>query len=550
MADQDDELDNGADIDSEIASNDGPPVGVSSLKLDAPSASSSMNPALQEYLQNKQQLASAQQESRRNEMLTGLARASASLSAGLAHSNVPVNEAPFNAMAATDQQPVTDVLNAQKSQAADLSNQQALMATQKQAGDSDPNSPQSIAAKNLIKRLYPGKFDDATLDSLSAADVGNSIMKPLELDQKINEHKDEMASKAADRKENAATRADAKSTADQNKAYTDLVQKAESARSNQAVQQAQLAIQNASRALKLADSGKPVSRQDLALLAEEMGKIATGGVPSDHGVQSLMPDNLQTRLAKLKEFLTNNPTDAEAAEYVKRNISYLHDMTDVSNDTLKNYHRNLLNGYKDRIGESQRAEYEKTYHLDNNDQAAISSPAGQDHAARAADILAKRQAAKSAQAPAVPIPNYAAPAGPPQPSPLLPQPPPAANVAQEGYAYGGIVQPPGFQHVRQPLAPKLPMMKPMHAPRSPKEMMPAMDKAMTQPAHFACGGEVHSYKQGGTVPGQPNVPFDSPVNDTVNAKLTPKEEVLPLSITQSKTPALAAYLHMKMRGYK
>jgi hypothetical protein len=62
-------------------------------------------------------------------------------------------------------------------------------------------------------------------------------------------------------------------------------------------------------------------------------------------------------------------------------------------------------------------------------------------------------------------------------------------------------------------------------------------------------GQVHAMYHGGTmdmqtggpVPGQPNVMRDSPQNDVVDAKLTPKEIVLPLSVTQAEdAPAAAA----------
>ena len=71
---------------------------------------------------------------------------------------------------------------------------------------------------------------------------------------------------------------------------------------------------------------------------------------------------------------------------------------------------------------------------------------------------------------------------------------------------------------------------------------------------FANGGEVPSdynalheiyhggsyqpkMMEGGEVPGEPKVNYNTPKNDTVVAKLTPKEIVLPLSVTQSDDPA-------------
>lgn len=51
---------------------------------------------------------------------------------------------------------------------------------------------------------------------------------------------------------------------------------------------------------------------------------------------------------------------------------------------------------------------------------------------------------------------------------------------------------------------------------------------------FSQGGQVHNYKNGGHVPGQANVPGDSPKNDTVKAMLSPGELVIPRSLADSK----------------
>src|SRR5579872_3468590 len=59
---------------------------------------------------------------------------------------------------------------------------------------------------------------------------------------------------------------------------------------------------------------------------------------------------------------------------------------------------------------------------------------------------------------------------------------------------------------------------------------------------YAQGGEVHDHeicmKMGGTVPGKPKVPgaIDTTKNDTIPARLSPHEIVLPRSVTQSPNP--------------
>jgi len=60
---------------------------------------------------------------------------------------------------------------------------------------------------------------------------------------------------------------------------------------------------------------------------------------------------------------------------------------------------------------------------------------------------------------------------------------------------------------------------------------------------MAHGGMIHgdSYAHKlKPVPGKANVSGDSPKNDTVHAKLSPGEVILPRSVMQSKDPAQAA----------
>jgi hypothetical protein len=71
-------------------------------------------------------------------------------------------------------------------------------------------------------------------------------------------------------------------------------------------------------------------------------------------------------------------------------------------------------------------------------------------------------------------------------------------------------------------------------------MVPTMYSGGEVPDHF---NSIHSiyhggnYEGGGVVPGIPKVNYNSPKNDVVDAKLTPKEIVLPLSVTESDNPA-------------
>jgi hypothetical protein len=70
---------------------------------------------------------------------------------------------------------------------------------------------------------------------------------------------------------------------------------------------------------------------------------------------------------------------------------------------------------------------------------------------------------------------------------------------------------------------------------------------------YAQGGEVHDHeicmKLGGPVPGTPNVPGDSTENDTVPARLSPHEIVLPRTVAQAPdAPAKAAQFVGQIKG--
>lgn len=519
-----DELDDTSDDSSDqdlAAPAPAAPVGSISMKMPPP-----MNPVLQQYLQNKQQMADAQQQANKNQMFTGLARAGASLSAGLAHSNAPVNQAPFEAMAATDQQPVTDVQNAQKSQAQDLSNQTAAVDAQKKFNSTDPNSTESQAVRAQIKRLYGNKVDSATLDTMSASEIGDSIMKPLELDEKIQARKDEMIQRTADRGAASADRRAEKEDSNHEKYVQHVEDNEKSWRSDPASTRYDAMLSASTTGKTMIDKYRghedDMPIQDIHALVSDRLKAITGATPTEQEIAAQMPHTLYTKYSGVKSWLTGSPEPAGAGDFVKNIDSSFQEMEKTARAGLQ--HRQETVASSPRLTQDDRDRLVKI----GVPEPAYTSPSsqpppnsGQDHASRAAEILAKRQAARAQQG---------SPAGPstPQSNP-------------SGFAYGGTVQPPGFNHIRQPMAPHPTMPKPLRLPKEPIAHMQVGLKPMATPETFA---------QGGTVPGQPQVPYNSPANDTVTANLTPKEEVLPLSVTQSKHPSLAAYMHMKSRGYK
>lgn len=137
----------------------------------------------------------------------------------------------------------------------------------------------------------------------------------------------------------------------QNKAYSGMRKDMETFRGNRGAQQAAMDIYSSNKALALVKNKDPntLTTQDLSLLTSEIAKIAQGGVPSEHGMKVLMPNNLQTKYAEMQNFLASKPTDAQAGEYIKKNMKYLQDMQDTAQSTIDDFKRNIAHGYKNRV---------------------------------------------------------------------------------------------------------------------------------------------------------------------------------------------------------
>lgn len=246
-----------------------------------------------------------------------------------------------------DQAGVSDLLKA-KLQSDSINNQGLALQQIAQGANTPTGNPQ--LAKNLA---------DQSADILKAKqNEVDQRRKVVDAIQARNEKARETDQRSDDRQLQYATLAASKQIAGQDKKdqsadknYTSLRKDLETFRGNQAAQQAATSVLSADKALAMVKNRDPntLTTQDLSLLAEEMGKIASGGVPSEHGVQALLPNNLSTKVAEMQNFLSSKPTDANAAAYIQHNLQYLNEMKNVAQNSLDTYKLNILKGYKNRV---------------------------------------------------------------------------------------------------------------------------------------------------------------------------------------------------------
>lgn len=111
----------------------------------------------------------------------------------------------------------------------------------------------------------------------------------------------------------------------QNQSMQQTVQLLESARGNPAVGQAEkdiYAVNKLDSLVNLYGDPNKLNPAQVQLVATEVAKIASGGVPSIHELQGLNPSTISSGLAKLAQTVTNKPTPANAGAFVKAMQDY------------------------------------------------------------------------------------------------------------------------------------------------------------------------------------------------------------------------------------
>lgn len=327
---------------------------------------SPINPLVAEYLANKQAMAQAQGASNTNQLYANLARAGGTLSHAMSRSLTPMDQSGYNALDASANQPVKNIQAQQASDLDALKGQATMLAVTKEQAESDPNSPQSLAFRKSVEKLAPGiaaQYGD-DWQNVTAAD-SDKIMKPIELKEQMDA-----------RKQTAMLSKQTQFGQNQDKSYTQMRHDLETFRGNQAAQQAAVKVQNAQTALAMVQNKDPntLTTSDLNLLADEMGKIATGGVPGEGQVKALVPNTYATKLADIQTFLGNKPTNAQAADFIQHNMSYLKDMTTVAQNTLDSYRSNIAKGYKNRVKPEDYQEAMQDYGINGAQPTQTTQP--------------------------------------------------------------------------------------------------------------------------------------------------------------------------------
>jgi hypothetical protein len=306
--------------------------------------------------QKNQEISSAQKLQRHLQNMADLQRAGDVIgSAFVPRAEMKPDEEAYRSAMMRSQQPVENIMQRQALQQKAIQDLASKQALQMQMQSDHPDSEKSQLYRNLLKynAAKAGLKDFQVPDSLSATEakdlmgvVANEANRheQAEMRKVISEQnamaKQGMASQAKEQK--------------QNQALTQTQQMLESARGNPEVQQALKDRYAASKANALiAQNYDPnnMSPSQIHLLASEVGKIATGGVPSVAEMEALTPSTLNTKLAKVAQALTNKPSPANAGAFIKQYQTYLNDLNGNAQNVINDKFGRVIESRKNVIGD-------------------------------------------------------------------------------------------------------------------------------------------------------------------------------------------------------
>jgi hypothetical protein len=268
------------------------------------------------------------------------------------------------------------------------------LAQQQAANDRDPNSMSSKALMSLAmsrgwipddsppmsKSQILGLIDPTKMSEQDLKNTGETEKAEISADSRESVAQELAASRRDANQNSRAARADResdKADAAQAKAYTDMRAKLENSRGNPLVQQSMRNALSADNALAMVNKQDPNTwnPQQVQMFTNELAKISTGGVPGEHGVQALLPDTMQSRMARMESFFKNSPTPAQSGAFIKSQIDYLKDLKDISQKNISDYRGNIAKGYKNRVAPQDYQEAMGDYGLGNQPIQAT-APAG------------------------------------------------------------------------------------------------------------------------------------------------------------------------------
>lgn len=227
--------------------------------------------------------------------------------------------------------------------------------------------------------LNQGMVDQNRQNSMLTLDQGKAAetSRKDQADEAIK--KADLAEKEKDRQLTRDLSTSSKATKAQETALLNTRQLLESARGNPAAAQAERDLYAAQKVDTLANLyGDPnkLSQQQVRLLASEVGKIASGGTPTMETLKGITPETLVGMGSDMVTKLTNDPTPANAAAFVKQFQDYTNGLRKDAQDVIKDKYGRVIESGKTALNSQDYKNLQDQYVNRFDTKASAKAPAG------------------------------------------------------------------------------------------------------------------------------------------------------------------------------
>lgn len=182
-------------------------------------------------------------------------------------------------------------------------------------------------------------------------------------DQGLNEAQKEALNRQSQEKQ-AQARADIAATNNASKNAQNAVQLLETSRGNPAAQQAERDLYAAAKAnslVSLYPDPNKMPQQQVQLLVQELGKIASGGTPTMHELDGLTPNTLTGKLASQYSRLVDKPTAANAGAFIQEYQRYSNALSYDAQNEVKNRYSRILESKRPTLSRSEYDNLKQQY---------------------------------------------------------------------------------------------------------------------------------------------------------------------------------------------
>lgn len=232
----------------------------------------------------------------------------------------------------------------------------------------DPSSPVSQAYRDLAKFIDPsmpisGQMSAADLEKINP-ELGLVKTREDMIAMRGEAAKDRLSEQQY-RNEVLKSNLQDKKDALQTTRFNQTVQQLEQMRGSPAVSQAEKDIYASQKANSLVNSmgGDPnkLNPQQVALLVNEVGKIASGGQSSQSELNVLRPDTLRGEMAGVWQKLSNAPSPANAGAFVKQYQNYANTITNDAKKVVKDRYGRIINSRASQFNPDQLDQLNQNY---------------------------------------------------------------------------------------------------------------------------------------------------------------------------------------------